>query len=81
MPAYRVLSLPYVFSDSDEAYAILNGRDRPARCSTCSATTACTASAWGADLSNARGSRTPGGPPVEDLQGLKIRVLPTRASF
>ncbi|MGP9818509.1 TRAP transporter substrate-binding protein [Salinarimonas sp. NSM] len=75
VPAYRVLSLPYVFSGSDEAYEILNGETGREMLDLLG-DYGMYGLGWGAIFERSVGSRTPV-TSVEDLQGLKIRVLPT----
>lgn len=75
VPAFRVLSLPYVFSDSQEAYAILNGETGREMLDMLGEY-GMYGLGWGAIFERSVGSRTPVAS-VEDLQGLKIRVLPT----
>lgn len=75
VPAFRVLSLPYVFADSDEAYAILNGETGREMLDMLG-DYGMYGLGWGAIFERSVGSRTPVAS-VDDLQGLKIRVLPT----
>ncbi|GGK50869.1 TRAP transporter substrate-binding protein [Salinarimonas ramus] len=75
VPAYRVLSLPYVFSGSDEAYEILGGETGREMLDLLGEY-GMYGLGWGAIFERSVGSRTPVAS-VEDMQGLKIRVLPT----
>lgn len=75
VPAYRVLSLPYVFADSDEAYEILNS-DTGREMLDLLGDYGMYGLGWGAIFERSVGSRRPL-TTVEDMQGLKIRVLPT----
>jgi TRAP-type transport system periplasmic protein len=75
VPAYRVLSLPYVFDGSDQAYEILQsetGREMLELLEPFGMV----GLGWGAIFERSVGSRKPV-ETVDDLNGLKIRVLQT----
>lgn len=75
VPAFRVLSLPYLWSGSEEAYEVLQGETGREMLDFLHEF-GMHGLGWGAIFERSVASRRPV-ETVEDLQGLKIRVLPT----
>ncbi|MFN3686527.1 TRAP transporter substrate-binding protein [Salinarimonas sp.] len=75
VPAFRVLSLPYLWTGSEEAYEVLQGETGREMLDFLHEF-GMHGLGWGAIFERSVASRRPV-ETVEDLQGLKIRVLPT----